>query len=94
MKKIFNIKITRNSKQCTRHISYFYYLSETFNKLHMTADKHIRIIFFINECELFLSVKLNDERINLKNYRYKIDKLMEATIYIRLNIVFAIERLS
>ena len=48
----------------------------------------------MNEYDFLRSTESNDERINSKNYQYKIDKLMYTAIYIRLNIVFAIERLN
>ena len=51
-------------------------------------------MFFINDYDLFRSTESDDERINLKNYQCKIDKLMYVTIYTRLNIVFTIERLN
>ena len=94
MKKIFNIKIIRDRKRRTIRMNQFYYLNEIFDELHMTADKHIRITFLMNEYHFFRSTESNDECINLKNYQYKIDKLMYVAIHIRLNIVFAIERFN
>ena len=60
----------------------------------MTANKHIQTTFFMNEYDFFRSIESDDERINSKNYQYKIDKFMYIAIHIRLNIVFAIERLN
>ena len=48
----------------------------------------------MNEDNFLRSIESDDERINSKNYQYKIDKLMYVAIHIRLNIVFAIERLN
>ena len=60
----------------------------------MTANKHIQTTFFMNEYNFLRLIESNDERINLKNYQYKIDKLMYIAIYIGLNIVFIIEHLN
>ena len=68
-----------------------YYLNKIFDELHMIADKHTQTTLFMNEYDSFYSIELNDECINLKNYQYKIDKLMYAAIYIHSNIIFAIE---
>ena len=57
----------------------------------MIADKHTRTTLFINEYHFFRSAESDDKRINSKSYKYKIDKLMYAAIYIRSDIVFAIE---
>ena len=72
----------------------FHYLSEISNKLYMTIDKHTRTTLFINEYNSFRLIESNDERINSKNYQYKINKFMYAAIHTRLNIIFIIERLN
>ena len=60
----------------------------------MIADKHTRSTFFMNKYDFLRSTESDDEHINSKNYQYKIDKFMYVAIYIRLNIVFAIERFN
>ena len=60
----------------------------------MIADKHTRIMLFINKYDLFHSAELNDEYINSKNYQQKINKFIYAVIQIHLDIVFAIERFN
>ena len=94
IKKFFNIKIIRDRKRHTIYMNQFYWLTEIFDKLYTTADKHTRITFFINEYNLFCSIKSDDERINSRNYPHKINKLMYIAIHIRSNIVFAIEHLN
>ena len=94
MKKILNIKIIHDRKRRTIRMNQFYYLNKIFDKLHMTADKHIQTTFFMNEYDFLRSAESNDEHINLKNYQHKIDKFMYAAIHIRLNIIFAIERFN
>ena len=94
MKKIFDIKIIRDRKRRTIRMNQFHYLNEIFEKLHMTANKHIRTTFFMNEYDFLRSTESDDECINSKNYQHKIDKLMYAAIYIRSNIVFAIKRFN
>ena len=68
MKKILDIKITRDRKRRTIRMNQFHYLNEIFDELHMIANKHTRTTLFMNEYNFLRSVELNDERINLKNY--------------------------
>ena len=60
----------------------------------MTADKHTRTTFFMNEYDSFRSAESDDECINSKNYQHKIDKFMYAAIHIRSDIVFTIKRFN
>ena len=60
MKKIFNIKITRDRKRHTIYMNEFYYLNEIFNKMHMIVDKHTRITIFINEYDSLRSAGSDD----------------------------------
>ena len=94
MKKIFNIKIIRDRKRRIIRMNNLYYLNEIFDELHMIANKYIQTTFFMNEYDSLRLTKLNDEHINLKSYQYKIDKFIYTVIYIRSNIIFAIERFN
>ena len=94
MKKILDIRITRDRKRRTIYINQSYYLNEIFDELHMTADKHTRITLFINEYNFLRSTESDDERINSKNYQHKIDKFIYTAIHIHSDIVFAIERFN
>ena len=81
IKKIFDIKITRNRKKRTLRINQIHYLSEMFDKFHMNIDKHEFIKFFINDYDAFRSIES-------KNYQHKINKLIYVAIHIRSNIFF------
>ena len=60
----------------------------------MNAKRHKFIEIFMNEYDAIRFFVLIDERINIKNYQYVIDKIMYATIHTRFNIAFAIERFN
>ena len=94
MKKILDIKITRDRKRRTIHMNQSHYLNEIFDELHMIADKYIQTTLFMNEYDFLCSVESDDERINSKNYQHKIGKFMYAVIHTRSDIVFAIERFN
>ena len=68
MKKILDIRITRDRKRRTLRMNQSHYLSEIFDELHMTANKHNRTKFLMNDYESFRSAKSNNERINSKEY--------------------------
>ena len=48
----------------------------------------------MNKYDFLRSTESDDERINSKNYQYKINKFIYIAIHIRLNIVFAIKRFN
>ena len=60
----------------------------------MNANKHERIKFSINDYDILRSIELDDERIDSKDYQYKVEKLMWITIQTKLDIFFSIERLN
>lgn len=91
IKKILDIKITRDRKKRIIRLIQIYYLNEMLNELHMNIDKHERMKFFINDYDSFKLTKSNNERINSKNYQHKIEKLIYIDIYIRSNIVFVLK---
>ena len=94
MKKILDIRITRDRKRRTLRMNQSHYLSEIFDELHMTANKHNRTKFPMNGYESLRPAEPDDERINSKEYQHKVGKLMYAAIHTRPDISFAIERLS
>ena len=94
MKKILDIKITRDRKRRTIRLNQTHYLSEMLNELHMNIDKHERTKISMNDYNSFKSTRSNDERINSKKYQHKIEKFMYVVIHTRSDIVFALERLS
>ncbi len=49
MKKILDIRITRDRKNKTLRINQLHYLSEMLDKLHMLASKHNSIELPIND---------------------------------------------
>ena len=71
-----------------------HYVKKFFNDLKMNAKRHKFIEIFMNEYDAIKFFIFIDERINIKNYQYVIDKIMYATIYTRFNITFAIERFN
>ena len=60
----------------------------------MNIDKHERTKLFMNDYDLFKSIKSNNERIDSKNYQHKIEKFIYVVIYIRSNIVFVLKQLN
>ena len=88
IKKILDIKITRNRKKRTLRINQIYYLNEMFDKFHINIDKHEFIKLFINNYNVFRSIESKNERINSKNYQHKMNKLIYIAIHIRSNIFF------
>ena len=94
MKKILDIRITRDRKRRIIRLNQTHYLSEMLNELHMNIDKHERTKIFMNDYDSFKSAKSDDERINSKKYQHKIEKFMYVVIHTRSDIVFALERLS
>jgi len=53
MKKILDIKIIRNKKKRTLRMNQSHYLNEILNELHMNANKHEKIKFWMNVSKLF-----------------------------------------
>ncbi len=94
IKKILDIRITRNCKTKTLCLDQSYYLNEIFDKLYIFVDKHNLVKLSINNYNLLQFAKSSNEQINQKDYQYTIDSIIYTTIYIRSNIAFAIERLS
>ncbi len=60
----------------------------------MFIDKHILVKLSINNYNLLRFARSSDEQINQKDYQYAIDNIIYVVIYIRFDIVFAIEQLS
>ena len=94
MKKILDIRITRNRKKRILRINQSHYLSEFFNELNISTDKYKKIKISINGYDALRSIDLNDRRISSKDYQYKIEKLIYAAIHTRSNFYFTLERLS
>ena len=95
IKKILDIKITRNRKKHTLRINQNHYLNEMFDEFHINTDKHEFIKFFMNDYNAFRSIESKNKRINSKNYQHKINKLMYVANHIRSNIFYkAIQSIS
>ena len=92
--KILDIRITRDRKKRIIRLNQTHYLSEVFDELHMTADKHKSTQLFMSEYDALRSAESEDERINSHDYAHKIEKLMYAAIHTRSDISFSIDRLS
>lgn len=60
----------------------------------MLVNKSNSTRLSINEYNSLRFVESKNKRINQKDYQYTIESIIYAIIYIRLNIVFVVERLS
>ena len=94
MKRILDVRITRDRKKHTLRMNQTHYLSEVLDDLHMIADKHHSTTLLMCDYEALRSFELEDKRIDFKTYQHKIDKLMYAAMHTRSDICFALERLS
>jgi len=68
MKKILDVRITRDRKNRTLRINQFYYLSEMLDKLHMLANKHNSIKLLMNDYDFLRSIESHDQRIDQREY--------------------------
>ena len=71
MKKILDIKITRNRRKRTFRINQSHYLFELLDELHMIIDKHESTKISMNEYDAFRFIESNDTRINSIDYQHK-----------------------
>ena len=76
MKKILDIRITRNRKNRLLRINQTYYLIEVLNELSMKTERHKIINIFMNDYDCIKSFNFFNERINVKNYQHVIEKMM------------------
>ena len=76
MKKIFDIRITRNRKNCLFRINQIYYLIEILNELSIKVERYKIINIFMNDYNCIKFFNFFDERINVKNYQYVIKKMI------------------
>ena len=76
MKKIFDIRITRNRKNRLFRMNQIHYLIEILNELSMKIERHKIINIFINDYDCIKLFIFFNERINVKNYQYVIEKMM------------------
>ena len=75
-KKIFNIRIIRNRKNCLFRINQIYYLIEVLNELNIKVERYKIINIFMNDYNYIKFFNFFDERINVKNYQHVIEKIM------------------
>ena len=94
MKKILDIRVTRDRKTKTLRLDQSHYLNEVLDRLHMLVGKHSLVKLSMNDYDSLRLAKSNDERIDQRNYQHAIGNIMYAAIHTRLDIAFAIERLS
>ena len=76
IKKFFDIRITRNRKNCLFRINQIYYLIEILNELNMKIERHKIINIFINDYNCIKLFNFFNERINVKNYQHVVKKMM------------------
>ena len=76
MKKFFDIRITRNRKNRLLRMNQIHYLIEILNELSMKVKRHKIINIFINDYNCIKFFNFFNERINVKNYQYVIEKMM------------------
>ena len=76
MKKIFDIRITRNRKNRLFRMNQIHYLIEILNELNMKIERHKIINIFINDYDCIKFFIFFDKRINVKNYQHVIEKMM------------------
>ncbi len=94
MKKILDIQITCNRKARTLRMNQTHYLHDVLERLNMRQDKHKTTDLSMNEYDALRSAELEDVRINQHEYQQVIESLMYAAIHTRLDIAFALNRLS
>ena len=94
IKKILDIKITCNCKTKTLCLNQFYYLNKILDRLHIFVDKYNFVELSINNYDLLQFAESNNKRINQKDYQHAINNIIYTAIYIRSDIVFAIEYLN
>jgi len=71
-----------------------HYLHDVLERLNMRQDKHKTTDLSMNEYDALRSAELEDVRINQHKYQQVIESLMYAAIHTRLDIAFALNRLS
>jgi len=71
-----------------------HYLHDVLERLNMKQDKHKATDFSMNEYDALRSAELEDVRIDQHEYQQVIESLMYAAIHTRLDIIFALNRLS
>ncbi len=94
MKKILDIQITCNRKTRILRMNQTHYLHDVLERLNMKQDKHKTTDLSMNEYDALHSAELEDVRINQHEYQQVIESLMYAAIHTRLDIIFALNRLS
>ena len=76
IKKIFDIRITRNRKNRLFRINQTHYLIEILNELNIKIERHKIINIFMNDYNCIKFFIFFDKRINVKNYQHVIEKMM------------------
>lgn len=71
-----------------------HYLIKVLDKLHMSAEKHQPTELPMNGYDSLRQARPNDTRINQKDYQHTIGSISYAAIHTRLDIAFAVGRLS
>ncbi len=94
MKKILDIQITCNRKTRILRMNQTHYLHDVLKRLNMKQDKHKTTDLSMNEYDAFRSAEFEDVRIDQHEYQQVIESLMYAAIHTRLDIIFALNRLS
>ena len=95
IKKILEIRITRDRQRRTLRMNQTHYLKKVIDRLHMRReDKHKSIDILMNEYVALRSARSDDERTNQLKYQQAIESLMYVAIHTRSNIAFLLRRLS
>ena len=68
MKRILDIRITRDRKKRILRMNQSHYLSEVLNELYMNTEKHVDIAFSMSGYNALRSAESDDVWISLKNY--------------------------
>ena len=76
MKKILDIRITRNRKNRLFRMNQIYYLIEILNELSMKTERHKIINIFMNDYDCIKFFNFFNERINVKNYQHVVKKMI------------------
>jgi hypothetical protein len=94
MKKILNIKITRNRPNRIIFLNQSSYISKIVSNLKMKQDSHRSVKQLINEYDALIPTSETDERADLKIYQQFIKSIIYAIITIRPDIAFAVNKLA
>ena len=94
MKKILDIRITRDRKNRLLRMNQTHYLKKILEELKMKSERNKFIETLMNEYDVIKFFSSTNLRINVKEYQHAIEKIMYAAVHTRSDIAYATERLN